>query len=80
MSVVHPVVQQTPKNIRLDYQIIFFSEEDARGTHQPHNDALVITMNIADFTIRRVMIDNGSSADILYLLVYQKMKLDKKKL
>ena len=74
------IVQWTPKNIYLDDQIISFSEEDARETHQPHDDALVITMNIANFTTRRVMIDNGSSADILYLLVYQKMKLDKKKL
>jgi hypothetical protein len=74
------VVQQTPKNIRLDDQIISFSEEDTRGTHQPHDDTLVITMNIADFTIRRVMIDNGSSVDILYLPAYQQMKLDKEKL
>jgi hypothetical protein len=65
------VVQRPPKNIRLDDQIISFSEEDARGTHQPHDDALVITMNIVGFTTRRVMVDNGSSADILYLLAYQ---------
>ncbi len=37
-------------------------------------------MNIADFTTRRVMIDNGSSTDILYLPAYQQMKLDKEKL
>ena len=37
-------------------------------------------MNIADFTTKRVMIDNGSSADILYLPAYQQMKLDKEKL
>uniref|UniRef100_A0A2N9I2V6 Reverse transcriptase domain-containing protein n=1 Tax=Fagus sylvatica TaxID=28930 RepID=A0A2N9I2V6_FAGSY len=61
------VVQRPPKNVRLDDQIISFSEEDARGTHQPHDDALVITVNIAGFTTRRVMVDNGSSADILYL-------------
>uniref|UniRef100_A0A2N9HEQ4 Uncharacterized protein n=1 Tax=Fagus sylvatica TaxID=28930 RepID=A0A2N9HEQ4_FAGSY len=47
------VVQRPPKNIRLDDQIISFSEEDARGTHQPHDDALVITINIAGFTTRR---------------------------
>ncbi len=64
------VVQRTPKNIRLDDQIISFSEEDATGTHQPHDDALVITMNIADFITRRVMIDNDSLVDILYLLAY----------
>jgi hypothetical protein len=65
------VVQRTAKNICLDDQIISFSEEDAKGIHQPHDDALVITMNIADFTTRRVMIDNSSSANILYLSAYQ---------
>ena len=37
-------------------------------------------MNIANFTTRRVMIDNDISADILYLPAYQQMKLDKEKL
>uniref|UniRef100_A0A2N9J973 Integrase catalytic domain-containing protein n=1 Tax=Fagus sylvatica TaxID=28930 RepID=A0A2N9J973_FAGSY len=72
----HP---KTPKNARLDDQVLSFSEEDARGT-QPHDDALVVTINIAGFTTRRVMIDNGSSADILYLSAYQQMWLDKDKL
>ena len=74
------VVQRTPKNIRLDDQIISFSEEDARGTHQPHDDTLVITMSIANFTTKRVMIDNSNSTNILYLPAYQQMKLDKEKL
>uniref|UniRef100_A0A2N9ITY0 Retrotransposon gag domain-containing protein n=1 Tax=Fagus sylvatica TaxID=28930 RepID=A0A2N9ITY0_FAGSY len=74
------VVQRPPKNVRLDDQIISFSEEDARGTHQPHDDALVITVNITGFTTRRVMVDNRSSADILYLPAYQQMRLDKDKL
>uniref|UniRef100_A0A2N9GJG2 Reverse transcriptase domain-containing protein n=1 Tax=Fagus sylvatica TaxID=28930 RepID=A0A2N9GJG2_FAGSY len=74
------VIQRPPKNVCLDDQIISFSEEDARGTHQPHDDALVITVNIAGFTTRRVMVDNGSSADILYLPAYQQMRLNKDKL
>ena len=74
------VVQRPPKNVRLDDQIISFSEKDARGTHQPHDDALVIMINIAGFTTRRVMVDNGSSADILYLPAYQQIRLDKDKL
>ena len=74
------VVQIPFKNIHLNDQVISFSEKDARRTHQPHDNALVITMNIAGFTTRRVMIDNSSSADILYLPAYQQMKLDKDKL
>uniref|UniRef100_A0A2N9FKC7 RNase H type-1 domain-containing protein n=1 Tax=Fagus sylvatica TaxID=28930 RepID=A0A2N9FKC7_FAGSY len=57
-----------------------YARQDARGTHQPHDDALVITVKIAGFTTRRVMVDNGSSADILYLPTYQQMQLDKEKL
>jgi hypothetical protein len=74
------VVQRPPKNVHLDDQVISFSEENARRTHQPHDDTLVVTINIAGFTTRRVMIDNGSLVDILYLPAYQQMKLDKDKL
>ena len=64
----------------IDDQIKSFSKEDVRGIHQPHDDALVVTINIVDFATRRVLIDNGSSADILYLLAYQQMKIEKSKL
>ena len=64
------VVQRPQKNAHLDDQVISFSEEDARGTHQSHDDALIVTINIVGFTTRRVLIDNGSSTDILYLLAY----------
>ena len=60
--------------------MISFSEEDARGTHQPYDDALVVIINIAGFTTRRVMVDKGSSADILYLPTYQQMRLEKDQL
>uniref|UniRef100_A0A2N9HZD1 RNA-directed DNA polymerase n=1 Tax=Fagus sylvatica TaxID=28930 RepID=A0A2N9HZD1_FAGSY len=73
-------LKEPPKNVRLDDQEISFSEENARRTHQPHDDTLVVTINIAGFTTRRVMIDNGSLVDILYLPAYQQMKLDKDKL
>ena len=54
----------------MDDQIITFSEDDVRGIHQPHDYALVITMIIAGFITRRVLIDNGSSVDIIYLPAY----------
>jgi hypothetical protein len=66
--------------VKMDDQVITFSEDDARGIHQPHDDALVVTMIIAGFITRRVLIDNGSSADIIYLPAYQQMKIDKERL
>ena len=64
------VTQRPRKNVKLDDQVINFSEDDARGIHQPHDDALVVTMTITGFITRRVLIDNGSSADIIYLSAY----------
>ena len=36
------------------------------GTVQPHDDALVVTAQIGGFLVKRVMIDQGSGADVMY--------------
>uniref|UniRef100_A0A2N9FYU7 Reverse transcriptase domain-containing protein n=1 Tax=Fagus sylvatica TaxID=28930 RepID=A0A2N9FYU7_FAGSY len=56
------------------------SQEDACKVFHPHDDALVVTMEIAGYSTRRVLIDNGSSADIVYLTAFQQMKIDKDQL
>ena len=55
-----------PRMIREVELTIIFTDKDARRLHHPHDDAIVITLAIANYTTRRVLIDNGSSADILY--------------
>ena len=37
-------------------------------------------LRVEEFNIHRVLIDNGSSANIIYLLAFQQMKLDKKRI
>ncbi|XP_030949376.1 uncharacterized protein LOC115973260 [Quercus lobata] len=64
-----------PRDRNTDEQAITFTEEEAERTHHPHDDAIVITLLIADYTTRRVLVDNGSSADILYLSAFQQMRL-----
>ena len=54
------------KIARRESPIIGFSEEDARRLHHPYDDALVISIRIEDYNMHRVLVDNGSSADILY--------------
>ena len=57
-----------------------FSEEDARGVKQPHDDPLVIMVMTEGFNTRRVLVDNGSLADIIYLSTFQQLKVDQKRL
>ena len=53
-----------------------FNEEDDRGVKQPHNDPMVIMLTIEGFNTKRILTDNGSSPDIIYLPVFQQLKLD----
>ncbi|XP_075657842.1 uncharacterized protein LOC142627831 [Castanea sativa] len=59
---------------------MFFSKEDAKGVKQSHDDHLVIMLTIEGFNIRRILVDNGSFVDIIYLSAFQKLRLDPKRL
>ena len=61
-------------------QDMSFNEGDARGMKQPHNDPLVIILTIEGFNTKRILMDNGSSADIIYLPTFQQLKLDLRRL
>ena len=65
---------------RREGPIIGFSEEDARGLHHPHDDALVVSLRVEDYNMHRVLVDNGSLADILYYLAFQQMRIDRERL
>ena len=71
------ISSRSPKVTRVDNTAISFIEKDAQQLHHPHNNALVINLLIVDFNIRRVLVDNGSSTDILYYPAFQQMRIDK---
>ena len=54
------------KMAQIDNLIIGFIEEDARHLHHPHDDALVVSIWVGDYNTHRVLVDKGSSANILY--------------
>ena len=65
---------------QIDNPTIEFSEEDAQCLHHPHDDVLVISIQVGDYNTHRVLVDNSSSADILYYLAFQQMMIDKEQL
>ncbi|VFQ62952.1 unnamed protein product [Cuscuta campestris] len=49
-------------------------------TGEDHNDPLVITMDINGADVGRVLVDTGSSVNVLYLETFKKLKLDRSQL
>ena len=72
--------RRSPRTRITDEQAITFTNKDAERIHHPHDDVIVITFLIANYTTRRVSVDNGSSANILYYLAFQQMRLERDQL
>ncbi|GMN26015.1 hypothetical protein TIFTF001_036155 [Ficus carica] len=54
---------------------ITFTDKEADWLLHPHNDALVGEIRVADNVIRHVLIDNGSSADVLFMNAFSRLKI-----
>ncbi|KAL2487169.1 Ribonuclease H [Abeliophyllum distichum] len=56
-------------------QNITFNDEDLEGVTCPHDDTLVIVADIADFDVKRALVDNGSAADVMSWEVFLGLKI-----
>ena len=72
-------VQAMSKLPRLDTAIIF-SDSDLEGCQHPNDDPLVIRAVVANKTIHRVLVDNGSSTDIIFASAFDKMGIGRERL
>ena len=69
-------VQAVFKLPRLDTTITF-SDTDLEGFQHPHDNPLVIRVVVANKKVHRVLIDNGSSADIISASAFEKMGIER---
>ncbi|KAL0389173.1 UNVERIFIED_CONTAM: Transposon Ty3-G Gag-Pol polyprotein [Sesamum calycinum] len=71
---------QTPNqihNINSDKQgEIAFGEQDLDPMRNQNNDALVISATLSNFWVKKVLVDSGSSADIIFYDAYVQLGVD----
>ena len=58
--------QPYEKKLKFTRVPIAFNDDDLEGTIQPHDDTLVVTARINGFILKRVLIDQGSGAEVMY--------------
>ena len=67
---------QDLKRARVEVPLVMgFSNEDKIGIIQPHDDALVITLRIGGYDVKKVMVDQDSAAEIMYPDLYKGLNL-----
>ena len=67
---------QYKKRVKIGIPLVLgFSDEDKLGTIQPHDDALVVTLRISGYNVKRVMIDQGNVVEIMYPNLYKGLNL-----
>jgi hypothetical protein len=69
-------VRNPPKARKCEKLITSFSDKDYEGIYLPHTDALMMTLAIANHKIHWILVDSGSSTDILYKSTFDLMKID----
>ena len=72
---VHNLDKRPMKQFKGKNDDITFRDSDAHLIHHPYYDALVITIMMASNKVHKILVDNGSSVDILYYQAFQKMGL-----
>lgn len=58
--------------------IIIFSNQDTVDIQFPHCDTLVISTQVSNSLVRRVMVDAGTNVDDIFWDTLQQLKVDKK--
>ena len=69
-------INQDLKRAKMEISLVLgFSDEDRIGIIQPHDDALMITLLIGGYDVKKVIVDQGSTAKIMYPDLYKGLNL-----
>ena len=67
--------QKWPSRVEADHQISF-SAADTHGISMPHNDPLLIDIGIVECQVTKVLVDTGSSVDLIFRDTLDTMGID----
>ncbi|KAF3538186.1 hypothetical protein F2Q69_00022575 [Brassica cretica] len=76
----HGLETDKPKCLLLGTDKISFKAKEKERVLTPHHDALVISLTVANCLVKRILVDNGSSDNIIFQAAYKDLGLEKRAL
>ena len=67
--------EKEPKKRKTDDEITF-SEADLKGIKYPHDNFIVVALNIFNYDVHHVLVGNRSSVDVLFYDAFVRMNLN----
>lgn len=68
------IVYGEDRKSKKSYELKFI-DQDMQGADEPHNDDLVLTINVNTFNVKMVLIDPKGSSKIMYHIMFEKLRL-----
>ncbi|KAF3585765.1 hypothetical protein F2Q69_00030357 [Brassica cretica] len=72
----HSLEVAKPKRLLLGTDEISFTAKEQEKVLTPHHDALVISLTVANNLVKRILVDNGSSSNIIFQAAYKDLVLE----
>ncbi|XP_013721228.2 uncharacterized protein LOC106425051 [Brassica napus] len=76
----HGLEAAKPKRLLLGTDEIIFTAKEQEKVLAPHHDALVISLTVENCLVKRILVDNGSSSNIIFQAAYQDLGLEERAL
>ena len=73
------MAEHVAKLSKRENTVISFTDDEARRLIHPHTDALVVTLSVANGKVFLILIDTGSSTDILFASAFSQMNWEVRK-
>ncbi|KAF2617112.1 hypothetical protein F2Q68_00040145 [Brassica cretica] len=72
----HGLEAAKPKRLLIGMDEISFTAKEQEKVLTPHHGALVISLNVANCLVKRILVDNGSSGNIIFQAAYKDQWLE----
>lgn len=76
LSIVSFIVNSSQPSTKRRVQLVTFTLDDVVNVHYPHCNALIVMAVVGQNSLKRMLVENGRSVNIMFGATFDKMEVD----